>query len=209
VIRTNPTAGAIVFAVLAGLAACDTASVLEPAAEGVRPQFTEGDCEACEHEPFDITQAYAYFQYQVNQAWAKTETTHNAVFTGQMVLSRAGTGGSSWTVDIGSNNYGYSKVRTVALNLSGPCSGGEGPVYFAGSHNAKRSLFPWQTASRTSYTHISACATEEEQQHSYEQVSGGEYEEEPVEDGYSWCLVRVRYWQDTGEIISMTVLYCW
>lgn len=32
--------------------------------------------------------------------------------------------------------------------------------------------------------------------------------DEPA-DGYTWCKVRVKYWKDTGEIISVTTLYCW
>ena len=27
--------------------------------------------------------------------------------------------------------------------------------------------------------------------------------------GYTWCKVRVKYYVDTGEVISQTTLYCW
>jgi hypothetical protein len=118
-------------------------------------------------------------------------------------MTRAGTG-SQWTHLLSGHN---TKNLVNVISTSGPCSSGsnaEAQVNFAGSWYAEKWIGASGTDQETSYTQLQVCAVEREEEQPYS--AGGE-EEDPGDD--TTCLVNIRYWQDTGEIISVTVLYCW
>lgn len=197
---------------LTALAACD-GSPLDPldSPEPIK-LLNEVDCEFtidCD-AAFDITAAFAQYLYVPRQAQSVTRATHDAVFRGVMTMNRPFAEGGPWEIPIGSSGYGWSKESTTDLDATGPCYTGEGYVSFSGVHTAERSLAPWESKTKTSQTSIDICGEKAEREETQPWMGGGDdgdgFIDEPE---YTYCLVDITYWTDTGEIISAVVLYCW
>lgn len=68
------------------------------------------------------------------------------------------------------------------------------------------------TAYRNSFEAADICEDETTEEDQVWEVGGGDPGQTEFVDpyeGYTYCMVRVRYYTDTGEIIDYTVLYCW
>jgi hypothetical protein len=204
-VRSSPLLMALVLA-------C-AEQVAEPVAPELRPQMdeTEWTCiedPTCEPDvPYQILDAAVYHYggpQRRTDAWAKA--THRTNWAGSNVVMTVDGVNGSWTHTINTQNYIPTDPKHVVntLSLSGPCFTGaaDGYVNFSSSWHGTRTYGPG-TDSKTHFTYIRACPVWRDEELSY-----GD-EDEPTEDGPAWCVVRTTYWEDTGEIISRVVLYCW